>query len=183
MEYVLKQLSKPYIRPVKPTPVYRGTLTLGDPETYGSASLVIDVELIARTMKAKLKSFKKYSILAETANNIENKTYEVSQSRTYSITVDENVNEKVDVPQDELDRAYALGKTFIPISKQDVNVFSFETSPCLSIISFIGKEEVINDIKFWRYLSYSLINLFFIMRLVQTRADLIKCIYGCVQKR
>ncbi|CAG8538658.1 13242_t:CDS:10 [Funneliformis caledonium] len=141
MEYVLRQLSKPYIRPVKPTSVYRGTLTLGDPETYKSASLVIDVELIARSMKAKLKSFKKYSALAETANNIENKTYEVSQSRTYSITVDENVNEKVDVPQDELDRAYALGKTFIPISKQDENVFSFESSPCLSIISFIGKEE------------------------------------------
>ena len=51
MEDVLRQLSKPYLKPVKPTPVYRGTLTLGDPETYNSASLVIDVELIARTMK------------------------------------------------------------------------------------------------------------------------------------
>jgi ATP-dependent DNA helicase 2 subunit 2 len=142
MEDVLKELSKPYIRPVKPMPVYRGTLTLGDPDKYRSASLVIDVELIARTMKAKLKSFKKYSALAEAANNIEHKTYEVSHSRTYSITVDENVNEKVDVPQDELDKAYALGKTFIPISKQDENIFSFETSPCLSIISFVRKEEV-----------------------------------------
>ncbi|RGB33638.1 SPOC like C-terminal domain-containing protein [Rhizophagus diaphanus] len=141
MEDVLRQLSKPYIRPVKPMPVYRGSLTLGDPQTYGSASLLIEVELIARTMKAKPKSFKKYSALAEAANNIENKTYEVSHSRTYSITVDENVNEKVDVPQDELDKAYALGKTFIPLPKQDENIFSFETTPCLSIISFIRTEE------------------------------------------
>ncbi|CAG8576643.1 10731_t:CDS:2 [Acaulospora colombiana] len=91
MEEALRQLSKPYIRPVRPTPIYRGTLTLGDFEKNPQSSLMFNIEMYNRTTKAKPLQAKKYSSIAETSTSNDKKTYEVNVSKSYYIS---NNNEK-----------------------------------------------------------------------------------------
>ncbi|RHZ85510.1 hypothetical protein Glove_65g19 [Diversispora epigaea] len=139
MEETLRQLSKPYIRPVRPTPVYKGTLTLGDAENNPQSSLMISIEMYNRTTKAKPTNTKKYSSVAEASANNDKKTFEVNISKSFYVS---NLNnEAVEVPSDELNKAYLLGKTYVPVDELNEGIFNLTTKDSMQIICFLKASE------------------------------------------
>ncbi|CAG8663340.1 12940_t:CDS:10, partial [Acaulospora morrowiae] len=139
MEETLRQLSKPYIRVVRPTPVYKGTLSLGDFETNPQSSLVFNVEMYNRTTKAKLLTAKKYSSIAETSTSNDKKTFEVNVSKSHYIS---NNNEAVEVQMDELNKAYILGKTYVPVDELNEEIFNLPTKESMQIICFLKSDDL-----------------------------------------
>ncbi|CAJ0761445.1 21496_t:CDS:10 [Entrophospora sp. SA101] len=138
----LSQLSKPHIRQVKFVASYRGQLTLNDPSMHPERSLAIEVEAYTKTMKSTRLTAKKYSTFAESATNQDGKTCEVNMSRTFSITVNEDgKTEIIDVSKEELDKAYLLGKTFIPVTNIEEGVLSLNTTQSFSILGFIRSNQ------------------------------------------
>ncbi|CAG8459083.1 11094_t:CDS:10 [Diversispora eburnea] len=139
MEETLRQLSKPYIRPVRPTPVYKGTLTLGDAENNPQTFLMISIEMYNRTTKAKPTNTKKYSSVAEASANNDKKTFEVNISKSFYVS---NLNnEAVEVPLDELNKAYLLGKTYVPVDELNEGIFNLSTKDSMQIICFLKASE------------------------------------------
>ncbi|CAG8571194.1 4356_t:CDS:10 [Cetraspora pellucida] len=141
MEETLKQLSKPHIRTVRPVPIFKGALTLNDAKVSSQTSLTINVEMYSRTTKVRPPTSTKYSALSETTST-SNKTSEVNMSRTYTISVvDNDKNEAVDVPREDLNKAYSLGKTLIPVNEADEEVFTMVTNKSMEIVGFVKNNE------------------------------------------
>ncbi|KAF0411993.1 SPOC domain-like protein [Gigaspora margarita] len=142
MEETLKQLSKPHIRTVRPIPLFKGALTLNDTKMSSQTSLSINVEMYSRTTKVRPLKSTKYSALAEATTTIHNKTSEVNMSRTYTISVvDNDKNEAVEVPREELNKAYSLGKTLIPVNEADEEVFTMVTTKSMEVVGFVKSNE------------------------------------------
>ncbi|RUS32622.1 hypothetical protein BC938DRAFT_474861 [Jimgerdemannia flammicorona] len=130
---------------VKPTTVYQGDLTLGDPEAHPDTALAIPVHMFARTYELKSLTAKKYSVLAETSPENERKTCEVTMSRTFKIKgmgeAGEGVEEE-EVEKEDLEKAYMYGKTIVPIRKVDEEVLKLKTNKELSILGFLNADAV-----------------------------------------
>ncbi|CAG8548686.1 7781_t:CDS:2, partial [Scutellospora calospora] len=142
MEETLKQLSKPHIRTVRPVAAFKGALTLNDAKISPKSSLTINVEMYYRTTKVRPTAATKYSALAEASTNINQKAFDINMSRTYTISVlDNDKNEAVEVPREDLNRAYSLGKTLIPVNEADEETFTMTTSKSMEIIGFIKNNE------------------------------------------
>ncbi|CAG8590941.1 24651_t:CDS:10 [Dentiscutata erythropus] len=142
MEETLKQLSKPHIRTVRPVPIFKGALTLNNAKMSSQISLSINVEMYSRTTKVRPPTLTKYSALAEASTTIHKKTSEVNMSRTYTISVvDNDKNEAVEVPREELNKAYSLGKTLIPVNEADEEAFTMITIKSMEIVGFIKSNE------------------------------------------
>src|SRR5207237_10593300 len=130
------EISQPYVRPVRPTPVFRGALTIGNKNEYGDSALGVNVMMYARTKKASLPSFKKWSVLAENAQDNLQKTHEVLRTYSYSVWDDEN-NVEVQVDKEDLMKAYPYGATLVPAQNFDEEQFKLDTHMALDILGFV----------------------------------------------
>ncbi|TPX69665.1 hypothetical protein SpCBS45565_g02344 [Spizellomyces sp. 'palustris'] len=136
---------------VKPVTVFRGPLTLGDPESHPAESLEIPVWVYNKTAEMKLPSAKKWSALAEAISEGERNgaTYgAVEMQRTYKpalgdadLQKDQNGQDK-SISKDDLVRAYRYGKSLVPFSSEDEEAMKLRTSKGMSILGFVKQSEI-----------------------------------------
>lgn len=129
-------------KPVKPTTVYQGQLTLGEPNDHPDTALAIPVHMYPRTYELKPPTAKKYSALAEAGGERENKTYEVTMSRTFKLKDTNEAGDEEEVPKEDLEKAYMYGKTIVPIKKVDEEILKLETTKGLAILGFLSADTV-----------------------------------------
>ncbi|KAF2030606.1 ATP-dependent DNA helicase-like protein II [Setomelanomma holmii] len=157
------QLAIPRLKEVRPTPSFRGALTLGDPEIYDS-TISIDVERYPCTMLAKPPTASSFAMRtdvgtagpsAQPSNIIVGEDHPMSDlsavrnQRVYQVDNLDEPGTKKNVEQDELEKGFEYGRTAVHISESDMNVVKLETQAFLSIIGFVKAEE------FERYLPLS----------------------------
>ena len=141
MDSALEEISQPYVRPVRPIPLYRGALTIGNKNEYADSALAVNVTMYARTKKSSLPLFKKWSVVAENAQDNRQKTHEVL--RTYSYTVwDDESGAEVHVDKEDLMKAYPYGATLVPAQNFDEEQFKLDTHMALDILGFVRVAEV-----------------------------------------
>ncbi|KAI8827210.1 SPOC like C-terminal domain-containing protein [Fimicolochytrium jonesii] len=146
---VLSQLRSKTVRPV---PIMRGPLLLGDPIAHPSEGIEIGVHLYAKTSEMKLPSAKKWSNLADTVPDAERDatTYgKVDMVRNYKLAMgdaqssDGAENENgVKVSKEDLVRAYAYGRKLVPFSEEDEEAMKLSTTKGLSILGFVSKDRI-----------------------------------------
>lgn len=152
------QLQIPRLKEVRPTPSYKGVLTLGDPETYES-TLSIDVERYPCTMLAKPPTASSFAIRTDagtgstaglstqSSHTITGEDHPmtdlaaVRNQRVYQVDEQGESGAKKNVEMDELERGYEYGRTAVHISESDMNIVKLETKQSLSIIGFVKAED------------------------------------------
>lgn len=157
------------MKEVRPTPSFKGQLTIGDPEKY-DATITIDVERYPCTMLAKPPTASSFVVRtdmggsgmagpsAESSNTIVGEDHPmtdlsaVRNQRAYQVDDLDEPGTKKNVEMDELERGYEYGRTAVHISESDMNVVKLETTQSLSIIGFVATEH------FERYLPISRAN-------------------------
>jgi ATP-dependent DNA helicase 2 subunit 2 len=143
------------VKITKPVPLFKGKLTLGNPEEYETA-LAIDVEQYPKVMIASPPTASKFVMRGDmsasqptqtsaTLSNGENQTNDaltaVSYARTYQVEDEEAAGGMKDIPYDELAKGYEYGRTAVHISESDRNVTTYETTPGLDIVGFVDKNQ------------------------------------------
>ena len=160
----IDQLHIPRLKETRPTPSYKGQLTLGDLEKY-AATLSIDVERYPCTMLAKPPTASAFAIRtdlgamsgpsAQSSATITGEDHPMSDlsavrnQRVYQVDNQDEPGTKKNVEMDELERGYEYGRTAVHISESDMNVVKLETQQSLQIVGFVKAEE------FERYLPMS----------------------------
>jgi ATP-dependent DNA helicase 2 subunit 2 len=147
------ELGIPRVKSTKPTPNYKGFLTLGNPEEYDTA-LAIDVERYPKTMLATAPSASKFVIKSdhgasqatmtdgdETVNGSGEGLAAVRNAMNYQVDDPNAPGGKKDIDRDELSKGYEYGRTAVHISESDRNVTTYETTPGLDIIGFVDKNQ------------------------------------------
>lgn len=139
----VEALSTPVVKVSKPYSMYKGPLTLGDPEKYGTA-MSIDVERYFRTKAATAPgatSFVvRYDLSAsqapptfkdEDAMDIDaihrNDLQGVKTASHYRVNDPNAPGGKKEVQREELAKGYEYGRTAVHISESDENVTKLET--------------------------------------------------------
>ena len=154
----IEQLDIPRIKDTRPTPSYRGTLTLGDSENYTN-TLTIDVERYPCTMIAKPPTASSFVVRTDLGGGAGTSTQSsvtvagdaqadgqlaaVRNQRVYQVEDPDQPGTKKDVEMDELERGFEYGRTAVHISESDANIVKLETQPGLELIGFIQEERVI----------------------------------------
>ncbi|KAJ3154968.1 X-ray repair cross-complementing protein 5 [Geranomyces michiganensis] len=146
---------------VRPTPVFRGPLILGDTELYPERSLSIPIAAYNKTSEAKLPTAKKWSSLAESipdAPRLDESFGRVDMERKYKFVAAEDVDlnnvdagagsdgadeEDADINKEDLVRAYKYGKTLVPLSVEDEAAMKLQTQKGMSVIGFVKRELVL----------------------------------------
>ncbi|KAF2172563.1 hypothetical protein M409DRAFT_50238 [Zasmidium cellare ATCC 36951] len=161
------ELQLPRTKAVKPTPTFKGLLTLGNPELFED-SMTIDVERYAKTMKASPPSASSFAVrdgvseVTQSSATLSNGEAggqdgdglsNIQRTYTYQVDDENSAGNKRDLQRDELSKGYEYGRTAVHISESDQNVVRFETSPGLDIIGFVDKS------KYQRYLEMSRANV------------------------
>ncbi|KAF2101399.1 putative Ku family DNA helicase [Rhizodiscina lignyota] len=174
MEEAISQLGIPRVKSTRPTPLYKGVLTLGDPQKYDTA-ISIDVQRYARVRVARPPTSSAFVVRQNMApgesqaqssvtmgNGDANGDVQmtdadglvaVKNARTYEVEDKEAPGGKKDVAFDDLAKGYEYGRTAVAISESDMNVTELETFQCLDIIGFIPRD------KYERYFSMSETNI------------------------
>jgi ATP-dependent DNA helicase 2 subunit 2 len=150
------ELGIPRVKSTKPTPNYKGYLTLGNPEEYDTA-LAIDVERYPKAMLATAPTASKFVIKSDhSASQVTQETMEdgddaangpnenlaaVRSALNYQVDDESAPGGKRDIPRDELAKGYEYGRTAVHISESDRNVTTYETTPGLDIIGFVDKRQ------------------------------------------
>ncbi|KAG0174007.1 ATP-dependent DNA helicase II subunit 2 [Apophysomyces sp. BC1034] len=155
-----------YPKEVRPTPVYRGFLKLGDPTTNRDAALSISVLMYARTYEVKLPISKKWSTLADMLGNgpPEDRSHEVIMDRKYKV-INQNTTEDaeetpaeqkkdVEVRPEDLSKVYTYGKTLVKVTEAEEEYLELKTAQDMSIIGFVDAK--------WIPSSYMLANVYVI---------------------
>ena len=147
------EISVPRVKYTRPTPLYKGFLTLGNPEEYETA-LTIGVERYPKVTQAKPPTSSKFVMRGDmstqdTTTQASTATLSdgtangglaaVKNARTYQVEDEEAAGGRRDVPYDELAKGYEYGRTAVHISESDRNVTTYETSPSLDIIGFVDR--------------------------------------------
>ncbi|KAL1600570.1 ATP-dependent DNA helicase yku80 [Paraconiothyrium brasiliense] len=153
----IEQLAIPRIKDTRPTPSYRGTLTLGDSQTY-DATITIDVERYPCIMPAKpptASSFvvrtdlggvgastqSSHTIVGDGDYPMDGQLSAVRNQRVYQVDNPDEPGEKMNVEPDDLERGFEYGRTAVHISESDANVVKLENDPSLQLLGFIRAEE------------------------------------------
>lgn len=159
----IEQMHTPRLKETRPTPSYKGQLTLGNPAIY-DATITIDVERYPCTMLAKPPTASSFVIRTEdgkagpsaespgTAVGEDHPMTDLSavrNQRLYQIDKPDAPDGKVTVELEELERGYEYGRTAVHISESDMNCVKMETEPSLQLVGFVKAEE------FERYLPLS----------------------------
>lgn len=157
------EMKIPRIKEVRPTPSYKGLLTLGNPNKYDTA-ISINVERYPKVMKAAPPSASSYVVrndleATQTAKGDDamegshDGLTAVHVARTYQVDDDEAPGGKRDVDRDELAKGYEYGRTAVHISESDRNITTFEITQGLDILGFVDAN------KFNRYTDMSRTNV------------------------
>ncbi|KAI8590134.1 SPOC like C-terminal domain-containing protein [Geranomyces variabilis] len=148
-------------REVRPSPVFRGPLVIGDTELYPERSISIPVAAYNKTAQATLPTAKKWSSLAENipdAPRMDESFGRVDMERKYKFVAAEDLDpnnvdagaatgapdeEDADVDKADLVKAYKYGKTLVPLSAEDEAAMKLRTVKGMSIIGFVKRELVL----------------------------------------
>ena len=154
MAQAIDQLGIPEVKVTRPVPLYKGSLTLGDPETYDSA-LTINVERFPKTMQARARTASNFAVKPQStqevdgdtdmANGHDEQSDELSLVRnnlTYQVKDKNAPGGKRDVGRDDLAKGYEYGSTAVPISSSEENITKLETKPGLEILGFVAPDNV-----------------------------------------
>ena len=153
LEDAIEESMQFHKKEVRPTPTFRGYLTIGDKTLFPDTSLSISISMYARTMEAKMPSAKKWSSLSqstETKNDLGQESHQVVQESKYHVkapsTRPEN-EEEADateevVEKDMLAKAYKFGKTLVTITDQDEEFLKLKTEPSMTVIGIFSKHAV-----------------------------------------
>ncbi|KAI9721872.1 MAG: ATP-dependent DNA helicase II subunit 2 [Chrysothrix sp. TS-e1954] len=150
MAQAVDQLGIPETKVTRPVPLYKGTLTLGDAETYDSA-ITINVERFPKTMQARARTASNFVLKPELTQDVDGDTTmtnghsdapnELSLVRnniTYQVKDEDAPGGKKDVSRDDLAKGYEYGSTAVPISASEENITKLETKPGLEILGFVA---------------------------------------------
>ncbi|KAJ3064776.1 X-ray repair cross-complementing protein 5, partial [Quaeritorhiza haematococci] len=162
-EEALALLSQLRTRTVRPTTLFRGPITFGDPELHADSAISVPVWVYNKTAELKIPTAKKWSSVAETAADVEDKTCAVTMSRVYKIVQKEAAadgvysaggdadkekddaaddDEDAEVDPDDLIKAYRYGKALIPFAQHDEESMKLRTAKGMSIIGFVPMEKL-----------------------------------------
>ncbi|KAI4253074.1 MAG: hypothetical protein LQ352_003918 [Teloschistes flavicans] len=155
MQAAVDELGRPRLKSTRPTPSYKGLLTLGDPATYDSAAC-IDVERYPRTMIRRPMSASQFVQRREPAHDDAQSSAtvlgdgdvempdadfgdlsNVKSSRAYHVPDATAPGGKKEVSREDLAKGYEYGRTAVHISETDENVTKLETQAALELIGFI----------------------------------------------
>ncbi|KAI8144114.1 SPOC like C-terminal domain-containing protein [Fennellomyces sp. T-0311] len=135
---------------IRPTPTFRGYLTIGNMTMFPDTSLSISIMMYARTMEAKMPSAKKWSSLSsvtdvQNANGQE--SHQVVQESKYRMkpsTARNEAEESADANEPEvekamLEKAYKFGKTLVTITDQDEEFLKLKTDASMVLLGTYSK--------------------------------------------
>ena len=150
----IEELSIPRLKSVKPVPSYRRDLSLGVGEGYSGLS--IEVERYPRVMIRAAPSASSYVVRADGTNGTDGEqlpdageldgdddVHEFSALRTdrmYEIKDKDAEGGKREVPQSELQKGYAYGRTAVWIDEPDKHHLDLETKQSLELLGFIPRD-------------------------------------------
>lgn len=146
------ELQTPRLKTTKAVPSYKGTLTLGDPESYETA-LTISVERYPKTMVASAPSASSFVVRHDldatqstaTLNGDGEASHDglaaVKTARTYQVEDENAPGGKLDLDRDQLAKGYEYGRTAVHINESDRNVTMFESQASLDIIGFVDAKQ------------------------------------------
>lgn len=142
MQEAIDGLALPQIKPVRPTPTYRGRLCLGDPEKYDTA-VSIDVERYFKTSVRRAPTATAFVIREGNPDDEEEEGLgSVHTKYSYKIKDENSADGTKDVEREELAKGYEYGRTAVAISETDLNITQMETSSNYDILGFIPAENV-----------------------------------------
>lgn len=144
---------------MRPTPIFRGFLHLGNNETYGTRALTASVNMYAYTSEVKPPAAKKWSTLSDlnlanreslsTSGSMATKpSYRVETERRYRIKntgdisstqMDVDINALTD---DTMEKAYCFGKSLVQVTREEEDALVLPTSPGMWIHGFYKKSAV-----------------------------------------
>lgn len=139
LQEAIDELSRPHIKPVRPTPTYKGQITLGDPEVYDTA-LSIDVERYFRTSVRRPPTASAYVVRENTMED-EGLT-SVHNLHKYTVQDEDAEGGTKDISREELAKGYEYGRTAVAISESEQNITKLETQLAYHILGFIPVEHV-----------------------------------------
>ncbi|OAP54514.1 hypothetical protein AYL99_10962 [Fonsecaea erecta] len=142
MQEAVDELSRPQIRPVRPTPTYKGQLKLGDPTQYDTA-LSIDVERYFKTSIRRPPTASAYVVKPNGPEQDDTENFaSVHNLYKYKVKGEEYEGGSKILDREELARGYEYGRTAVPISESEQNVTKLETDMSYDILGFIPVENV-----------------------------------------
>ncbi|KAF2201806.1 SPOC domain-like protein [Delitschia confertaspora ATCC 74209] len=152
----VEQTALPRVKEVRPTPNYKGTLTLGNPADY-DATLTIDVERYPCTMIAKPPTASRFVVRTDLAGALVEtqstatvvgddhdeggQLAAVRNQRVYKVENPDEPGAMMNVEPEDLEKGYEYGRTAVHISESDSNVVKLETEQGLEIIGFVHAEK------------------------------------------
>ncbi|EHY56240.1 ATP-dependent DNA helicase yku80 [Exophiala dermatitidis] len=139
MQEAIDELSRPHIKPVRPTPTYKGLLKLGDPENYDTA-LCIDVERYFKTSIKRPPTASAYAVRPEDPSDENLST--VHNLYKYKVKDEESGGGTRDVDREELAKGFEYGRTAVAISESEQNITKLETYSGYDILGFIPVDNV-----------------------------------------
>ncbi len=155
LEQAVDEMREPRVKAVRPTPLYKGMLTLGNPDQYETA-LSIGVERYPKVMQAKAQAASKYVLRGDMSASQPTQSSgtlskgdsigkdglaAVKAARVYQVEDEDAPGGKKDVEMDELSKGYEYGRTAVHIEEADRNVTMYETTEGLEIIGFVAKDK------------------------------------------
>ena len=156
----IEQLHIPRIKETRPTPSYKGTLTLGNNAEYDS-TMTIDVERYPCTMIAKPPTASSFVVRTDlsgppgpsTQSSVtlvgddrltDGQLSTVRNQRVYQVEDPDEPGTKMNVEPEELEKGYEYGRTAVHISEADANITKLETQQCLDLIGFVKEDKVLH---------------------------------------
>ncbi|KAK5047638.1 hypothetical protein LTR84_006303 [Exophiala bonariae] len=142
MQEAIDGLARPQVKPVRPTPTYRGRLCLGDPEKYDTA-LTIDVERYFKTAVRRPPTATAFVVReGNPEEEEEDGLGTVHTKYTYKIKDENGADGTREIAREDLSKGYEYGRTAVAISESESNITQLETFANYDIIGFIPAENV-----------------------------------------
>jgi ATP-dependent DNA helicase 2 subunit 2 len=138
MQEAIEGLSRPEIKVTKPTPTYKGCLSLGDPEHYDTA-LTIDVERYIKVQVRRPPTATAFAVRPETESD---GLTQIAQQFSYTVKDETAVDGVKTLQREDLSKGYEYGRTAVHISETDENITKLETFSSYDILGFIPMENV-----------------------------------------
>lgn len=140
MQEAIDGLSNPQVKPVRPTPTYRGTLRLGDPNKFDTA-ISIDVERYFKTSIRRPPTASAYAVNVG-RSQADTKLGAVHNEYTYTVKDDNERDGLKHLKREDLAKGYEYGRAVVHISETDENITKLQTEAGYEIIGFIPAENV-----------------------------------------
>ncbi|CAO3615575.1 unnamed protein product [Cunninghamella blakesleeana] len=155
---------------VRPTPMFKGFLFLGDNETYGTRALTSSISMFSYTVPSKAPLPKKWSTLSDlnltnrpstssaSENTFQQPTHGVQMEKRYRIKHTSGLKSSLSsslldsssqmdtvpevIDENTLEKAYQFGKSLVQVTKEEEDMLVLPTKPGLWIHSFYKKSAI-----------------------------------------